>query len=126
MRGIYQITCTRTGKRYIGSSVDIPKRWTSHFWHLRRNRHHNIHLQRAYNKSQVTGWVFRLDVLQEVPYGTPEHLIELEAQFIERLKPEFNLVRDPRLPPMAGRTHTEKTKRKIRESNLATARQKDQ
>lgn len=35
--GVYRITCTKTGKVYIGSSVDVLKRWSWHRFILRAN-----------------------------------------------------------------------------------------
>ena len=48
--GIYQIINTDNGKRYIGSSVDVPRRLKAHADHLDLDTHVNAHLQRAYNK----------------------------------------------------------------------------
>jgi group I intron endonuclease len=48
--GIYRIVNKVNGKFYIGSSVDITKRWYSHLSHLQRNIHANTHLQHAFNK----------------------------------------------------------------------------
>lgn len=63
--GVYRITCTATGKFYIGSAVDIQKRWNGHRCTLNKGYekrdkdpleiptkdcHNNLHLQRAYNK----------------------------------------------------------------------------
>ena len=47
--GIYQIINTVDGKRYIGRSNHLDKRWKMHSWLLKANRHFNVHLQRAYN-----------------------------------------------------------------------------
>ena len=48
--GIYEIVNTVNGKRYVGSSVDIKKRWQAHLLGLRKGRHHAQHLQRSFNK----------------------------------------------------------------------------
>lgn len=47
--GVYQILCTLNKKIYIGSSLNISKRWSYHLQDLKNNRHKNIHLQRAWN-----------------------------------------------------------------------------
>jgi len=47
---IYQIKCNITGKAYIGSTINIKKRWQDHFSNLKRNTHVNKYLQSAYNK----------------------------------------------------------------------------
>ena len=48
--GIYTIICKTTGKYYIGSAVWIRKRWRNHREDLRKGKHHNLYLQRAWNK----------------------------------------------------------------------------
>lgn len=47
---IYSITNTSTGKRYIGSTNDVKRRWKHHKSGLRRGKHHCCHLQSSYNK----------------------------------------------------------------------------
>lgn len=38
-----------SGKVYVGQAADVRRRWIQHRHELRRNKHHNSHLQRAYN-----------------------------------------------------------------------------
>jgi group I intron endonuclease len=49
-RGIYAIRNKTNNKCYIGSSVNIAKRWLEHIWALNSCRHHSQKLQRAWNK----------------------------------------------------------------------------
>lgn len=48
--GIYEIRHIESGKRYIGSSKNMHKRLIFHKCTLNKNRHHNRHLQSAWNK----------------------------------------------------------------------------
>lgn len=48
--GIYIIKNILNNKIYVGSTIDIKKRWRDHKWHLKENKHHNSHLQASYNK----------------------------------------------------------------------------
>lgn len=48
--GIYEIRNTKNGKVYIGSSVNIEKRWYDHSRNLEQGIHQNSYLQRSYNK----------------------------------------------------------------------------
>lgn len=48
--GIYCIENIINHKKYIGQSIDIYRRWNDHKNELNGNRHHNIYLQRAWNK----------------------------------------------------------------------------
>lgn len=47
---VYRIVCFHTGKCYVGKTVDVKKRRQTHFRTLKKNTHHNKHLQNAYNK----------------------------------------------------------------------------
>ena len=48
--GIYCIENVVNNKKYIGQSVDIYRRWANHKCDLNSKRHHNEHLQSAWNK----------------------------------------------------------------------------
>lgn len=50
MTGIYCITNTVTGKRYVGKSVDIESRFSEHIRELVSGNHFNLYLQRSWNK----------------------------------------------------------------------------
>lgn len=50
MSGIYAIVHRETGRRYIGSSKLIERRWVDHVKCLRKNKHHSPYLQHAWNK----------------------------------------------------------------------------
>ena len=58
--GIYCIKNKVNGKKYIGRSIDIKKRWDSHKYHLRNNRHDNKHLQSSWNKHGEDNFEFIL------------------------------------------------------------------
>jgi group I intron endonuclease len=56
--GVYQILCVPTGKAYVGSAVNLAKRWQEHRWMLRRGQHHSQYLQRAWDKYGETAFAF--------------------------------------------------------------------
>jgi len=58
--GIYAIICVQTGKRYIGSAVDVFNRWRGHFYHLEKGNHHCSHLQRSWSKRGQSAFLFTL------------------------------------------------------------------
>jgi len=58
--GIYQITNMVNNKFYIGSSIDIPKRWKQHTSDLKKNKHTNKHLQFAWNKYTEKNFNFQI------------------------------------------------------------------
>lgn len=55
---IYQILNIINFKFYIGSSYDYDTRWFEHERKLRKDRHDNQHLQRAYNKYGADAFEF--------------------------------------------------------------------
>ena len=80
--GIYRITCTATGKAYIGSAVILRQRIYVHLSALRRNAHINPKLQHAFNKYGEES--FACEVLELV---LPAFLIEREQYWLDKLKP---------------------------------------
>lgn len=76
--GIYCITNTKNKKRYIGSAVNIEKRWISHRTRLNRKQHHSGHLQAAWGKYGESA--FRFEV---VTTCEPEQLLEQEQFWID-------------------------------------------
>ena len=55
---IYIIRNNVNGKFYIGSTNNYHKRKLKHFNQLRKNKHHSIYLQRAFNKYKETSFEF--------------------------------------------------------------------
>lgn len=58
--GIYSITCVSNNKIYIGSTRNYKKRCTNHKRELRKNSHHNQHMQNAWNTHGSESFVFSL------------------------------------------------------------------
>ena len=56
--GVYIIVNKINGKFYIGSSIDLRKRKYQHFSNLKNNTHHNMYLQRAWNKHKKENFDF--------------------------------------------------------------------
>jgi len=89
--GIYTITNKMNGHRYVGSAVDLEKRFRDHRNHLRNQTHCNAYLQNAWNKYDED--VFLFEVLEE---WEPEFLISMEQWWMNMLCPEYNIA------PVAG------------------------
>jgi group I intron endonuclease len=58
--GIYEIINLVNNKKYIGQSVDVRTRLNQHKSYLKHNRHHNSHLQAAYNKYGADNFKFNI------------------------------------------------------------------
>jgi group I intron endonuclease len=85
MIGIYKIKNLVNDKCYYGSSKNIEKRWRTHKNHLKNGKHHNIHLQRSWDKYGEDNFVF--EVVEECDENI---LLELEQKYLDS-NPEFNI-----------------------------------
>lgn len=119
--GIYKITNLKNGKVYIGQSTNIEKRWRTHKTDLKCNRHHNIHLQNAWNKYGKESFSF--SIIIECP---KDDLDSLEKHYIneyDSFKNGYN--RDS--GGKKGKTISEETRKLISESktNLTEEEKKE-
>ena len=81
--GIYKIINKFNGKYYVGSSVDIARRWRKHREALRRNQHRNRYLQRAWNKDGSNSFDFIV-----VELISQKELEATEQQYLNLAKKE--------------------------------------
>jgi group I intron endonuclease len=104
--GVYCIRNLINGKIYIGSSVDIKKRWSFHKKTLDKNTHHNGRLQNAWNKYGADAFEFSI---LEVCFSFI--LIFREQHYMSTLKPFYNIA--PTAGSPLGVKHTAETKAKV-------------
>jgi group I intron endonuclease len=107
--GIYKIQSLIKPERiYIGSAVDMSKRWREHLSTLKKDKHDNLRLQNHYNKYGSA------DLQFSILLGCDkEYLIANEQFFIDSYKPFFNICL--KAGNTFGRKHSEETKQKIKE-----------
>lgn len=60
MQGIYIIECNQENKVYIGSSVNIDRRWAEHKYKLNKGTHHTKELQLAWDAYGDESFIFRI------------------------------------------------------------------
>ena len=78
--GIYKITNIKNGKVYIGSSLNLKTRIQKHFADLKNNKHHSVHLQRAYNKYGINS--FKYEILEFIYFN--EDRLVLKKELLDR------------------------------------------
>lgn len=76
--GIYCILNKKSGKRYIGQSIDIHARWNKHQCDLKNNRHYNKYLQYAWNADHERSFYFYI-----VEECEPANLNEKEIYWMD-------------------------------------------
>ncbi len=107
--GVYAITHRVSGRRYIGSSIDVAGRWSRHLRYLRNRRHQRL-LQRAWDKYGADAFDFTVVELCSV-----KELRVREQAWIDWSRaadPEFGFNHLPLAqggPPPLGQTWLEAT-----------------
>ncbi len=128
--GIYRIVNTVNGKLYIGSAVNLRRRWNQHCNTLQRNEHHSITLQHAWNKYGPDAFLFEV-----IEFVLSPFLLVQEQYWLDKLKPHgnrgynINLIANSRLGVKSspetcerlslshlGNKQSEEAKRKIAEA----------
>ena len=120
--GVYAIENIVNGKLYIGSAIDIKKRWSEHKFLLRNNRHPNKYLMSAWNKHGEDKFKFK--IIEET---TLNELIKKEQYYItyyETSKRKYGYNLAPNAGNTLGIKCSEEKKEKIRKSLLGKKRGK--
>lgn len=112
--GIYEIRNAQNGRRYIGSAVNVSKRWREHLRQLDDGNHHNRFMQRCWNK----GGGRNVFVFSVILVCRPADLITYEQIAIDSLRPQYNA--NPKAASMLGFRHSDETKRKLSASAKRT------
>lgn len=70
MQYLYEIVNNINGKRYVGRTNNIEKRWKRHITELNNHNHHSIYLQRAWDKYGEENFTFNIidtrETLEEI------------------------------------------------------------
>ncbi len=105
--GIYIIkSLVKPTRCYVGSSVNITKRWREHKHELLCGKHRNKRFQNHYNKYGEEDLVFSV-----LTCCDKEDLIKHEQYFIDALNPFFNICKIA--GNTLGRMHTEECKKRM-------------
>ena len=83
--GVYRVIVE--GKSYIGSSIDVRRRWSQHRRTLEAGTHDNVKLQEAYNRSRVV----EFELLEELKDADASVLSDRESYYIKKYNAEYNI-----------------------------------
>lgn len=111
--GVYAIKNLVNSKMYIGSSYDFKRRFRSHKAEFRSNDHHNIKLQRAWNKHGSENFAF-----EKLIVCSKEDLIMYEQRAIDIfdvINNGYNIA--PNAGNPGGYAPSEETREKLRKSS---------
>lgn len=117
--GIYEIVNTENSKRYVGSSVDIRRRWAQHRARLNSGEHHCPPLQRAWDKYGAAAFDFRI-----VEQCERDRLIAVEQRILDQAAPEYNVARAAGYRTFLGLRHRQDTIAKMSEAHRGNTRTK--
>lgn len=82
--GVYKIECIPTGRFYIGSTCNIRARKARHLRQLRNGNHHNLFLQRVYDKHGEESLKFSFRETEDVDAA---HKLEQDYLYTHLLNP---------------------------------------
>jgi len=111
--GIYLIENKVNGRKYIGSAVNIDKRWKEHRRQLTEGRHHSRFMQRCWNKHGHESFEFRTLLL-----CSRDNLLFYEQALLDGWKPEYNTA--PTAGSMLGFKMPEDARAKMSEAAKRT------
>lgn len=113
--GVYFIRNTLSNKVYVGSSINILRRWTTHKRELKAGRHHSILLQRSFDKHGEEAFEY---CLAESTISAKQ-MIKLEMKWIKMLNAVNNGYNINPFPYEVGlMPKSEEHKRKIGQAHI--------
>lgn len=108
LSGIYRILNKINGNCYIGSSLNVEKRYKHHLSTLRHNSSRCSILQKAFNKCGEDNFEF-----QVILCCKPEYRLYYEQQLIRELNSQYNVFTNVSDSPLRQFTFTEQSKLKM-------------
>ena len=112
--GIYKITNTLSNKVYVGCASNIRTRWNGHLYDLRKEKHPNDYLQKAWSKYGELNFKFEIiETCDITDLHEREHYWVITLDCLDRRK-GYNLKPSD---PLGHSIHSKETKEKLRLAN---------
>lgn len=113
--GIYTITNILDNKIYVGYATNFRKRKGDHISNLRKNKHKNIHLQRAFNRDGESN--FKIELLEEYDIDILPSMEHYWCNLLQTHNPEkgYNILPTSEFGLI---THSKETRDKISKSKI--------
>jgi group I intron endonuclease len=109
--GIYCFTCLTNGKKYVGSSVNLGRRFSQYFNANYLKRHTDMLISRALLKYGYSN--FNLEILE---YCDSSELLTREQYYFDLLNPEYNILKNAY--SSLGYKHSAESRAKMSASTL--------
>jgi len=106
--GIYFIRNLITNDIYIGSSVDLRGRFSTHKRDLLNKKHANKYLQNSYNKYGGSNFIFEIKEIYN-----KYNLKDIEYMYLLLYQPKYNIAKTTNCP-MQGRKHGDSFREKMK------------
>ena len=103
--GIYQIRNVETNQIYIGSAVNLKRRWGTHKTALKKNKHHSTILQNSYNKYGINNFKYTILII-----CSTDNLLMYEQRCLDTLNPYFNVCKTA--GSCLGKKHSDEARQK--------------
>jgi group I intron endonuclease len=112
--GIYKIVNEINGKYYVGSSINVYRRWNEHRSELKRNIHKNQYLQNSWNKYGENNFKFII-----IEIVDSQKLLTVEQKYLDEVNKNvsYNIGSDA-TSSFLGKSHSIESKEKNRLSHL--------
>jgi len=121
--GIYRWINKVDNKKYIGSALDLSNRLLFDYSPAKMN--YVLQQNKSYIYSAIIKYGLKDFSLEILEYCKPDKLLIREKYFIY-LGSEYNIIKDPTLPPMSGRKHFDETKQIISDAMIGNTNKKGQ
>jgi len=105
--GIYRFKNLINGKRYVGSALDLSNRLL--FYYSPAKMNFVLQQNKSYIYSAIIKYGLKYFSLEILEYCEVSELLIREKYYID-LGSEYNIIKNPTLPPMSGRKHSNETK----------------